>query len=73
MKVKLTGINPFVKNELNIEEFIKELQLLDFPIVTNTYKKSLFFDEELSKLVLIGSTEWSIDWFTYEEIKEVKN
>lgn len=72
MKVKLTGINPQVyANSIN-NFFIKQLQKLIFPIKADSYFKSLAFEDDFRELVVIDGEEWCLDWFTYEEIKEVK-
>lgn len=72
MKVKLTGINPQIYNNTNNDFYTKQLLEYTYPIETVSYKGSIFFDDEEQELgtVLINEEEWSLEWFTYEEIED---
>lgn len=73
MKVILKGINPQVyANPIN-DSFTKLLQELTFPIETDCYRGSIFFEDVVKDVVMINNEEWGLLWFEYEEIKEVKD
>ena len=71
MKVNLTGINPQIYNNPCNDFYIKQLLKHTYPIEVISYKGSIFFDDvQEVELVLLNNEEWSLEWFTYEEIKD---
>ena len=81
MKVNLTGINPQIYNNPCNDFYIKQLLKHTYPIEVISYKGSIFFDDvqevelvllnhQEVEIVLLNNEEWSLEWFTYEEIKD---
>lgn len=81
MKVNLTGINPQIYNNPCNDFYIKQLLKHTYPIEVISYKGSIFFDDAQEvelvllnnqevEIVLLNNEEWSLEWFTYEEIKD---
>ena len=75
MKVILKGINPKF-NDQKVDSLIESLLKYTYPIEVVTHKGSIFFYDVVlieSETVFLDGEEWSLDWFDYEEIKEIKD
>ena len=74
MKVKLKGINPKIYNDPRNDFYTKQLLEYTYPIEVVSYKGSMFFDDKQEvEIVIFNNEEWSLQWFTYEELEEIQD
>lgn len=74
MKVKLTGINPQIYNDPRNDFYTNQLLEYTYPIEVVRYKGSMFFDDKQEvEIVIFNNEEWSLQWFTYEELEEIQD
>lgn len=77
MKVKLLNINPLAYNSVINDDWILELRQLNFPIVKvarSVVNHTLNVTDYFVDLDELGEEHaWNLNWFIYEEVKEIQD